>query len=363
MVLSVVVGDEHFRFLPPVSTRIEDAINQTLYESLPFNGIPLPYDINTAPACSITNQSPKIEHTRVVSASCVYSQQKDSQKSPTTRRRYTVDSACVNSVISDIATEDLRHRVLSATHDRTEEMAEHLHQEERRDETIPSDPLASTGDREQHVHELESADPIFSSPPKPETKETRSTPWQRMSRCGSSVSLYSLPTNFRDVDDGFFGAHVSDVDDRASINSIPASTTSSISPRPNAIYLINNQTLQADESAAVFAQEVTVGEPLKVGDGYRGYIVYTCTVKNNTGANIVVRKRYSDFVALRNALLKQYPFLKKSGLPHLPPKRVVGKFNVKFIEHRRGELEYFLSYVLLHPTLGSSAIVSRWMTG
>ena len=78
------------------------------------------------------------------------------------------------------------------------------------------------------------------------------------------------------------------------------------------------------------------------------------------GPPISVRKRYSDFVDLRDELVKRYPRLKTS-IPKLPPKKVVGKFTPTFVEQRRRDLEYFFKYVVLHPTLGNSATITHWI--
>ncbi|KAI8975182.1 Phox homologous domain-containing protein, partial [Mycotypha africana] len=75
---------------------------------------------------------------------------------------------------------------------------------------------------------------------------------------------------------------------------------------------------------------------------------------------ITVRKRYSDFVELKESLMKEYPTLRKT-IPNLPPKKVVGKFTPSFVEQRRKELEYFFKYIVLHPTLGGSSIVKQWI--
>ncbi|CAG8569973.1 4845_t:CDS:2 [Acaulospora morrowiae] len=117
--------------------------------------------------------------------------------------------------------------------------------------------------------------------------------------------------------------------------------------------------LRRSKPTNLFAEEVNVGNPVRVGTGYGSYIAYTCTVKGQEGANIVARKRYSDFIRLRSQLIKAQPKYKKL-IPCLPPKRVVGKFMPEFIERRRKDLEYFLSYILLHPVLGSTMVVRRW---
>ncbi|CAG8570947.1 12575_t:CDS:2 [Racocetra persica] len=113
--------------------------------------------------------------------------------------------------------------------------------------------------------------------------------------------------------------------------------------------------------ANIFAQQVNVSNPIRIGTGYGSYIAYTCTVKSQEGASIVIRKRYSDFVKLRSQLIKAYPKFRKL-IPCLPPKRIMGKFMPEFIEKRRKDLEYFLAYVLLHPILGPTTVVRRWFS-
>jgi hypothetical protein len=39
----------------------------------------------------------------------------------------------------------------------------------------------------------------------------------------------------------------------------------------------------------------------------------------------------------------------------------VGKFVPEFIEKRRKDMEYFLTYVLLHPVLGATPVVKWWL--
>ncbi|ORY03198.1 Phox-like protein [Basidiobolus meristosporus CBS 931.73] len=112
----------------------------------------------------------------------------------------------------------------------------------------------------------------------------------------------------------------------------------------------------------VFAEDVTVTNPVKIGKGVGSYTAYTCITKTSRGGSITVKKRYSEFVMLRKLVIKYFkPF--KKGIPKLPEKKTVGRFNPDFIEGRRKGLEYFLAYVLLHPIIGGSAIVRKWFLG
>ncbi|KAM3584676.1 hypothetical protein VKS41_003483 [Umbelopsis sp. WA50703] len=153
---------------------------------------------------------------------------------------------------------------------------------------------------------------------------------------------------------------------------IPSQSTSKIptlssasTPLPlssnNSISIFNDDNEETVRRSSVFASDVEVSHPLRIGVGYGSYVCYSCTIFSSKGASISARKRYSDFVQLRESLIEHYPRL-KSNIPKLPPKKVVGKFTPAFIEKRRRELEYFLKYVSLHPTLGSSMVLKRWLT-
>ncbi|KAG1093907.1 hypothetical protein G6F42_018859 [Rhizopus arrhizus] len=126
------------------------------------------------------------------------------------------------------------------------------------------------------------------------------------------------------------------------------------------INFFKNDNVEPDAKHFIFATDAIVDHPLRIGVGYGSYICYSCTILSDKGAPITVRKRYSDFVELREELVKQYPTLKRS-IPKLPPKKVVGKFTPTFVEQRRRDLEYFFKYVVLHPTLGASPIVRHWI--
>ncbi|KAG2207250.1 hypothetical protein INT46_008868 [Mucor plumbeus] len=126
------------------------------------------------------------------------------------------------------------------------------------------------------------------------------------------------------------------------------------------INFFKNDNIEPDAKHFIFATDAIVDHPLRIGVGYGSYICYSCTILSDKGAPITVRKRYSDFVELREELIKQYPTMKRS-IPKLPPKKVVGKFTPAFVEQRRRDLEYFFKYVVLHPTLGASPIVRHWI--
>ncbi|ORZ25404.1 hypothetical protein BCR42DRAFT_400078 [Absidia repens] len=133
------------------------------------------------------------------------------------------------------------------------------------------------------------------------------------------------------------------------------------SPVPSALAQINFYKEEGDGNVTrSFASDAIVDHPLRIGVGYGSYICYSCTVFSNKGTPITIRKRYSDFVHIRQQLIKLYPSSMMS-LPKLPPKKIVKKFDPIFVEQRRRDLEYFFKYIVLHPTLGSSSIVKQWI--
>lgn len=68
----------------------------------------------------------------------------------------------------------------------------------------------------------------------------------------------------------------------------------------------------------------------------------------------VLYKRYSEFDALHHTLAKMVP-----NLPPLPPKKLLGKRDPKFVLKRRGELQAYLSALLVHPQLLADDIASE----
>ncbi|OZJ05837.1 hypothetical protein BZG36_00904 [Bifiguratus adelaidae] len=203
------------------------------------------------------------------------------------------------------------------------------------------------------------------------------SPSTRLTRRLSNLSLYSLPGQApEDIDESYFAGKPPTSTStntlvlshgprlNAAAESLPDSSRFIFADlnRPTAMTK-RSDSYNSDDSydtSGPFAKAVTVTRPHRVGYGYGSYIVYTCSAITRTGT-ISVLKRYSDFVTLREDLIRDCPGYRK-GIPHLPPKKVVGNFNPTFIESRRRELEYFLAYVTLHPSLGTTPVVKKWFS-
>ncbi|KAH0483110.1 MAG: hypothetical protein KVP17_004801 [Porospora cf. gigantea B] len=74
--------------------------------------------------------------------------------------------------------------------------------------------------------------------------------------------------------------------------------------------------------------------------------------------NFSVRKRYSDFVWLRQRLQESYP---GTLIPPLPAKQKMGRFTDEFIEHRRHQLELFLVRFLAIPSIALTGVTRSWL--
>lgn len=98
--------------------------------------------------------------------------------------------------------------------------------------------------------------------------------------------------------------------------------------------------------------DISVGDPIKVGDITSSHTVYTVTTKTShpnfkTDAGSVTR-RYSDFRWLFHALENKHPGI---VVPPPPDKQAVGRFNEDFVEARRAALETMLQKVARHHLL------------
>jgi len=81
------------------------------------------------------------------------------------------------------------------------------------------------------------------------------------------------------------------------------------------------------------------------------HVVFTLEVAAGEDERWTVERRFSEFVWLRETLLRQLP---GCLVPPLPDKQIVGRFGAAFLEARRVGLSLFLDAVLEHPLLGQS---------
>lgn len=129
------------------------------------------------------------------------------------------------------------------------------------------------------------------------------------------------------------------------------------------ILLLDNTITPGENSPSLWARSVRVTDYVIVaGSRTRAgaYVLWSCYIETLEGAQFVVRRRYSDFVTLRDRLKVTFP-RSLASLPALPPKSVVWKFRPAFLETRRQGLSYFLSCVLLNPEFAGSTIVKDFL--
>ncbi|CAH2353485.1 vacuolar protein sorting-associated protein 5 [[Candida] railenensis] len=140
-----------------------------------------------------------------------------------------------------------------------------------------------------------------------------------------------------------------------------------IIPRPTAAPTSSSNTANNDESAAsAFTNnlDITVGDPMKVGDITTAHIVYTIYVKKKNvaaeegaeeGASAFpsspepVSRRYRDFRWIYHQLQNNHPGI---IIPPPPTKQTyIGRFNESFIENRRLSLEKMLTKISNLPSI------------
>ena len=91
--------------------------------------------------------------------------------------------------------------------------------------------------------------------------------------------------------------------------------------------------------------------------GVTKYTTYRITT-TVMGSATSCRHRFSEFVALRGALVDVHPGV---VVPPLPDKGVVGRFTHDFVEKRRVQLEAFLQRVCNHPIAASAAPLTEFL--
>lgn len=100
------------------------------------------------------------------------------------------------------------------------------------------------------------------------------------------------------------------------------------------------------------AMEITVSDPVKLGDGVNAYTSYRVTTKSpSTEGEVYVIRRFSDFEWLHDRVGDLY---KGAIVPPLPDKNVLEKFRFtrEFVESRRRGLESFINRLAAHPIVG-----------
>lgn len=132
-----------------------------------------------------------------------------------------------------------------------------------------------------------------------------------------------------------------------------------------------NQPSVSVEQAAKPSFNITVGDPVKIGDLTSSHIVYSVrtrvsvpsdsqglglmgqtTSKAYKQSEFEVKRRYRDFLWLYNTLHANNPGF---VVPPPPDKQAVGRFDSNFVESRRAALEKMLNKTAAHPTLQHDA--------
>ncbi|KAG9240306.1 Phox homologous domain-containing protein [Calycina marina] len=125
----------------------------------------------------------------------------------------------------------------------------------------------------------------------------------------------------------------------------------------------NTNSPEEGNSKFCWARSVHIEDYVIVNEhrtGIGAFVVWHITVETLRGSSFHVRKRYSEFVTLRERLLQTFQYY-GSAMPTLPPKSLVSKFRPRFLESRRVGLQYFLNCVLLNPDFSSSPVLKEFL--
>ncbi|KAK4462093.1 Phox homologous domain-containing protein [Cladorrhinum samala] len=121
--------------------------------------------------------------------------------------------------------------------------------------------------------------------------------------------------------------------------------------------------ISRDRNRACWARSVNVVDYVLVNGSATNlgaFVVWNIKVETLTGSKINIRKRYSEFDDLRKKLVQTFPNF-EAAVPSLPPKSVLNKFKPKFLEKRRGGLQYFLNCILLNPEFSGSPVLKEFL--
>nr|POF26006.1 px domain-containing protein ypt35 [Quercus suber] len=132
--------------------------------------------------------------------------------------------------------------------------------------------------------------------------------------------------------------------------------------RPAPILLEDHSEEQHEQTRACWAKSVSIDEYVCVTgpSGVGAYIVWHCQVETLKGGRLDLRKRYSEFDALRTSLVRSFPHA-DAMIPQLPRKSVVSRFRPKFLEQRRAGLIHFLNCILLNPEFAASPVLKDFI--
>jgi hypothetical protein len=143
-----------------------------------------------------------------------------------------------------------------------------------------------------------------------------------------------------------------------------------VSPEPiklqdNTIATTNaedNNFYNCDNNNSNWCKRCTITNPIIVeGNNLGKFVLWTLTLTLWNDSQIVVKKRYNQFAALRKQLVAQYG--KSVAVGKLPPKSAFweDRFDGEFLEKRRRRLEYWANSVVLDPLLGAAPAVRQFV--
>ena len=120
----------------------------------------------------------------------------------------------------------------------------------------------------------------------------------------------------------------------------PPRTSATISPSAST----ESSPASVPSQFPLWIQRISVTEVSTVRAGISSYSVYTCVATTPGFSPIVAKRRFRDFVALRQSLVSQQRH-SLAVIPDLPEKRIIGNFNHDFLERRKMALQGFLETV------------------
>jgi sorting nexin-8 len=86
---------------------------------------------------------------------------------------------------------------------------------------------------------------------------------------------------------------------------------------------------------------------------------YGCYVIVTPLKGYSVERRYSDFLALRQEMIREYP---EYIIPPIPAKKLSGNVDPEFIQERKVELQKFLTEALIHPLLKNYDLLMKFIS-